>query len=209
MPIARIPPLRPAFRAVLIWLLAIGFAACTPREQEPARQAIADVENAVAAAGTEPARYIPVRVREVEDGLGRLKQAYEHGDYGKVLADAPATLAAAQALAGEADARRIQFEDALAGEWEALSVSVPADLERFETRYARLVTGRDHATGSSDDQADAGRRLQDARSLWQRAQTQHAAAHLPEAVTLANQSRDLLIRIAPVLGLPPPVAAVK
>src|SRR5512135_2535368 len=112
-------------RTGLLLALALCTAACTDPRLQPAQQAIADIEGAIAAAGNAPVKYIPGEVTDVQDDLEVLKQEFESEDYAAVLADAPAVLAAARALRPDAAAREAQLLQSLQQEWSTLEPAVP------------------------------------------------------------------------------------
>lgn len=196
--------------AGMLLALALWLGGCADRQAEPARQAIADVEAALQAAGTEPVKYIPGEVGQVRTGLDSLKQRFADEDYGGVLREAPAVLAAARALAGEAAAREVELRQSLQKEWAALEPVVPARIEEMRSAVEAIAVRRSLPGGvSRDDVAKVGRRVDDAQVLWDRARAERDAGRLPEAVTLANQARELLDLAARTVGLAAPVDPVK
>jgi hypothetical protein len=188
------------------WLLlaaAMGMTACADRQVQPAREAIARIEATLDTSGTAPVKYIPGEVRAVRDDLDALKRSFEREDYAGVLRDAPAVLAAAQALPREAAAREAELLQTLQREWTTLEPAVPATIAAMRSRVAWLA-----ATGvlpdgvSREDLNRVARRVDDAQALWDRALAERSAQRLPEAVTLAHQARELLDRMAGELGAP-------
>jgi hypothetical protein len=168
-----------------VWLITVGalcLAGCNDPQQEPAGQAIAEVEAALAGAGTDPATYVPGALRDVETRLQRLKQDYADGHYGAVVDAAPSVLAEVRGLQDAAVARVRELEHSLAAEWASLSNAVPAAIES-----ARRETGDAGATKSSSQ-------IDTAQALWQRAIAEHDDGHVAEAVTLAHQALELAQR---------------
>jgi hypothetical protein len=185
-------------------------AACTDKQLEPARQAIAEIEAAVTAAGTEPAKYIPNLLGDVTDQLAVLKTRFEQEDYAGVLKDAPAALAAAKALPAEAAARKVELHAMLQQEWDTLAAAVPGEIAAVRRQVERISrTGKlpDGMTVARLDSARAG--IDDARALWERAVAGQADGHPEEAVTLATQAREHSRSLAAALGTPPAAAPVK
>ncbi len=84
------------FRATALLLLSfcIALTGCS-NQMEPAKKAIAGIEAAVAAAGTDAQRYIPDDLKAVNDQLAGLKAKFDQKDYAGVIAGAPALLAKA------------------------------------------------------------------------------------------------------------------
>jgi hypothetical protein len=202
-------PRRPG---VVISLLALALitCGCTDRRIEPAREAIAEVEAALATAGTDPIKYVPGEVERVRDRLDSLKQDFAGEDYEAVLREAPAVLAAAQALPAEADRRESELLQSLQAEWSVLEPAVPGRIEAMRSRVQALAAGRVLPPAiSRDDLNRATGRIDDAQALWERALVERHAQRLPEAVTLANQARELLDRVAETPGFGAPVLPLK
>lgn len=197
-------------RVLMLLALVVVASACADRRIEPARQAIAEVEAALAAAGDAPIKYLPGEVREVQSGLDALKQKFAGEDYAGVMGDAPAVLAAARALPGKAAAREADLLQSLQGEWAALEPVLPGRLEALRGHLAAMKAGSSLPDGlSRDDVSKAARQVEDAQVLWDRALAERAAQRLPEAVTLANQASELLDRAAATTGPGTSAAPVK
>jgi len=161
---------------------ALCLAGCKDPQQKPARQAIAQVEAALADAGSDPATYVPGDLKDVEAKLQRLRQDYAGGHYGAVVDAAPAVLAEARGLQGAAVSRVRDLAQSLAADWTSLSSAVPAAIESAR---------RESAGGGA---ATRPQQLEVAQALWQRAITQHDSGHVAEAVTLAHQALELAQR---------------
>jgi hypothetical protein len=195
-------PSRPATRCVdrsgpwATWLLlavaCLAVTGCEARKQQPAERAIADIETVLAEAGTDPAKYMPGDLADVQQEIDALKRDYAAGRYGDVLERAPAVLAAAEALAPTAAKRAAELDRALRAEWATLVEAVPAELAAVAERFDRLETGRTLPPGVTRDDVQAAKgRLRDALALWDRALQEAQAGRFPEAVTLANQIRAM------------------
>jgi hypothetical protein len=183
---------RGAHSAWLAVALLGVLTACTDPRQRPAEQAIAEVDAAIAAAGTAPAKYIPGELKAVQARLDDLRRQYGKRHYSTVLEQAPAALQAARSLAPTAAAREAELMQGLRTEWGELVQSVPAELTAVADRFERAARSRKRPQGLTAEDARAGRnRLRDALALWDRALQEEAAGRLPEAVTLAHQVRDM------------------
>ena len=191
--------------AGLLLALALSATGCTSRQMQPAQAAIAEVEAALTTAGAAPIRYIPGEVGDVRNGLDGLKQMFEREDYADVLRHAPAVLAAAQALPQQATIREAELLRSLGDQWVALESAVPVAIEAGRSRVKQLNSTEGlRGSESQEDETSAARRLGDAAALWERALAERSAQHLPEAVTLGIQARELLDRTAAESGLGAP-----
>ena len=186
-------PRAPAWVAWLCLASALLTAsACESRRQAPAERAIAEIQAALTAAGTAPAKYIPGELADVRADLDGLERDYAARRYDAVLARAPAVLAAARALAPAAAARAAELDRTLRGEWATLVDAVPAELTAVAERFDRLAARRKLPPGVSRDDVQAAKgRLRDALALWDRARQEAEVGRLPEAVTLAREVRAM------------------
>jgi hypothetical protein len=208
MPARRSP--RQVRSIVLLVLVATWLAACANRQQEPARAAIAAIEAELAAAGTAPAKYIPGELEDTQTRLDALKQQYAAQQFGAVVDAAPEVLAAARQLAPTAAARAGELEKALQSEWTGLSAGLPGELAAVQAAVTRVAALRTPPEGLDTAKVQVARqRATDAQALWDRAQAEQGAGRLPEAVTLANQARDLAQQIMALPGFGAGTAAVK
>jgi hypothetical protein len=183
-------------RSRVVWLtaalLAVVATGCSDPRQRPAEQAIAEIDAAIAAAGTAPAKYVPGELQDVQGQVEELRKEYARSRYAYVLEQAPATLQAARALGPTAAAREAELLQRLGTEWGELVEAVPAELAAVAERFERAAKRRKPPSVLTAEEARAGRnRLRDALALWDRALQEQAAGHLPEAVTLAHQVQDM------------------
>lgn len=201
---------RPVRSIAVLVLVATSLAACANRQQEPAREAIAAIEAELAAAGTAPAKYIPGELEDAQTRLDTLKQQYAAQQFGAVVEAAPEVLAAARQLAPTAAARADELEQALQTEWTGLSAALPGELAAMRAAVTRVAALGTPPKGLDIGQVQVAReRATDAQALWDRARAEQGAGRLPEAVTLANQARDLAQQIMALPGFDAGTAAVK
>jgi hypothetical protein len=184
-------------------------ASCATRQMEPARKVIADIEAAVAAAGTEPSKYTPDALKDVNDQLAALKVRFEQKDYAGVVAAAPVTLTAARGLPAVAARRKAELQAMLREKWIVLAKAVPKQIEAVREKVEGLANRTSLPEGVTRTMIDSARKgVDDARALWERAARENAAERPEQAVTLANQARDRASGVSTTLGEAAP-AAVK
>lgn len=173
-------------------LLCLVVAACGESKQAPAERAIAEIDAALAAAGSAPAKYVPGELKDVQSSLAALKQDFERRDYDAVLEAAPAVLTAARSLAPSAAAREAELLEDLRAEWTGLAQAVPAELADVAARFDAIAARKKLPAGVTAAELRAAKsRLRDGLALWDRARQEATAGRLPEAVTLAHQVREL------------------
>ncbi len=190
------------FAGLLALALAAGLTAGCANRMEPARKAVTDVEAALAASGSDATKYIPGRVRAVEQQIADLKAMFDAQDYEAVLAAAPAALARAEALAGEASAARQAAMEAHAAEWATLIATLPGLLAAIDARVSVLEKARKLPDGISAEQLLSVRaQFAEASDLWTRATASHAVGELEQAVALGVSVKGRTDRLLTALGM--------
>jgi hypothetical protein len=181
-------------------LVAIILAACAG-QKEPAQKLIGDIQATVTAASTEAAKYIPDQLMDVQTQLAALKASFDKKDYAAVVSGAPPVLAAAETLATAAAEKKDQALKALNDKWTALAGSVPGYLTAIQNRIDSLgkKANKKAAAGIDLDGAKSG--LNDAMSLWSKAQAAFASGNLDEAVKTAQDVKSKAESVAATLKL--------
>src|SRR5471030_2214858 len=122
-----------AFMAVAATLMLLACA----NQMEPAKQAIAGIESAIAAA-PDATKYIPDQLAAVQAKLADLKTSFDNKDYKSVLAGAPAVLADAQGLLGATMLKKEAVVKAMNDEWPGLAASMPGLMTAVTNRATAL-----------------------------------------------------------------------
>lgn len=171
--------------ACLAVVAALLLSACAS-QQEPAKQAIAGIENAIAAA-TDAAKYVPEQLAGVQSKLTELKTAFDSKDYASVLARAPAVLTEAQNLLGATMLRKEAVIKAMSAEWPGLAAAIPGLVAQVSARVAALGKSAHPAAGIDLAAAQSG--SADATSSWSKAQAAFKAGDVETAVTSAREAK--------------------
>jgi len=181
--------------------LALGLlAACAPQKQ-PAQKLLGDIDATVMAASAEAAKYVPDQLRDVQAKFGELKASFDKQDYAAVISGAPAVLGAAQTLATDAAARKDQILKALNNEWTVLAGSVPEDMTAVQNRIDTLKKKSAKKPAAGVDLEAAKSSLDEAGSLWSKAQAAFASGSLDEAVKTAQAVKSRVDAVAAALML--------
>lgn len=173
-------------RHLVFGMAALLLAACSSQMQ-PARQAINDINSAVAATSEDAAKYIPEQLSDVQHKLADLNAAYDKKDYATVLAQAPAVLTEAKGLPAAAAAKKDEIAKALAAEWTQLSASVPQLVTSVKTRIDALSKSRRVPKDVNLSAAKSG--LQDATVSWDQAQAASKVGNVAAAVAAAKDAK--------------------
>jgi hypothetical protein len=177
--------MNPFRRYALISLVGMLLVACSG-QKEPAQKMISDIEAAIKAASPDAVTYVPDQVTDVQNKLGELKASYIKKDYKGVMSAAPPVLTAAQGLAAAAAAKKAQVIKGLNEPWAALAGTLAGEADAIQSRidYLGKPEHKKLAGGVDLDAAKLG--LSDASALWSKAQAEHAASNLSDAVATAN-----------------------
>jgi len=197
--------LKSVFAGFLSLAMAAMLLAGCANQMEPAKQAIAGIETAIAAAGPDAAQFIPDELQAVTNQLNDLKMKFDQKDYKGVIAAAPALLSQAQGLAGSASTARQAAEtamQALSAEWGTISADLPAQLAAVTSRVGILSKSKKLPAGldaAAFDSAKSG--TDDATALWNQAMAAQSAGDMEQAVTAARQAKEMLDAAMAALGM--------
>ena len=190
-----------SFRFLLALFASLVFVACA-NQQEPAKKLLADVESAIAAAGTDAQQYIPEKYAAVQQKLTDMKAAFDKQDYKSIITGGPALLADAQALATEAAAKKKEVLEALNSQWTALAAQVPQTVSAIEARLATFKKSHSLPKGvTKDSVAAANAGLGDLKTAWSDATTAFGSGKLQEALDKAKAVKAKAEDIAAKLGI--------
>jgi len=182
----------------LITTVALVLGACS-NQMEPAQQAIANIDSAIASASPDAGKYVPDELATVKGKLADLKAAFDKKDYVAVLAGAPAVLSEAQNLLGDAALKKDAVIKAMGGEWTSLAATVPPLVAAVSKRVAMLDKLKHPPAGV--DLAAAKTNMADATALWSKAQAAFAANNIEEAVTSARDVKAKAVAAAGAITL--------
>jgi hypothetical protein len=198
--------LKSVFAGFVSLAMAVVLLAGCANKMEPARNAIAGIEAAIAAAGPDAAQYIPDQLQAMTSQLNDLKMKFDQKDYKGVLAAAPALLTQAQGLASAAGSAKQAAQaaalEALTGEWGTLATDIPAQLAAVTSRVGILSKSKKLPAGldaTSFDALKAG--TDEAMTLWDQATAAQAAGNMEQAVTVARQVKGNLDAAMAALGM--------
>jgi len=187
-------------RFAFLSVLAITMAACAG-QKEPAQKLLADIDATVTAASTEAAKYVPDQLMDVQTKYAELKASFDKQDYAAVISGAPPVFAAAQTLATAAAAKKDEVLKALNDKWMVLAGTVPEYATAVQNRIdvLRKKSGKKPAAGLDLDAAKLS--LDQATSLWSKAQAAFAGGNMDEAVRTAEDVKSRVQAVAATLKL--------
>jgi hypothetical protein len=187
-------------RCAVVYLVATMMVACAG-QKEPAHKLLAEIDATVTAASSEAAKYVPDQLMDVQTKFAGLKASFDKQDYAAVMSGAPAVFAAAQTLATAAAAKKDEVLKALSDQWTVLAGTVPENVIAVQNRLDTLKkkSSKKQAAGMDLDAAKLG--LDEASSLWSKAQAAFAGGNMDEAVRTAQDVKSKVEAVAATLKL--------
>jgi hypothetical protein len=187
-------------RFALIFPAVIMMAACAGQKQ-PAQKLLADIEVTVTAAAGEAAKYVPDQLMDVQTKFAKLKASFDKQDYAVVMSEAPAVLGAAKMLATAAAAKKDEVLKALDDKWMVLAGTVPESMTAVQNRIDSLRKKKSKQPAAGMDLDAAKSSLDEAASLWSKAQAAFASGSMDEAVRTAQDVKIKVDAVAATLKL--------
>ena len=188
-------------RTLALLVVAALLSACAPKDEAPARKAIDQIGAAIESAGPDATKYVPGHVAALEGEVTKLKVRFYDKDYKAIVADAPAILERAEALASTAAAKKAEIAKVLDGEWSKLVTDVPAAIESAGQYVDGLIASQKTAPGITLEMVASARiGIDEQKSLWEKATAAKAAGDLEQAVTLGAHVERRLENLVAALG---------
>ena len=178
-------------------------AACS--QKDPAADAIAAAEDALATVYEDAQKYVPERYAEVKAGLEDARAAFDEERYADAIAAVKDVPAQAEALANEIVIAKQQRLAELNSDWVRLSGSLPGLMSSIGSRLAELGKMRRLPKGIDKqllDEANAAHAS--AQTAWDEATAAFGAGDLETAVGKARDvevmAQDLVTRLGMQAG---------
>ncbi|MGQ0384560.1 MAG: hypothetical protein ACT4UP_07780 [Gammaproteobacteria bacterium] len=190
-------------RITALAALLAAVAGCS--QKDPAQEAIAAAENALAAVYEDAQKYVPERYAEVKGNLEKARAAFNEERYADAIAAVKEVPAQAEQLAKEAVEAKQQAIAALNGDWVRLSGSLPGLLGGIGSRLGELGKMRRLPKGIDKQLLEeANAAFGSAETAWDEASAAFNAGDLEGAVGKARDvetmAQDLLTRLGMQAG---------
>ncbi len=190
-------------RFVALAAFAAAVAACS--QKDPAADAIAAAEGALAAVYEDAQKYLPERYAEVKGELDAARKAFEEERYADAITAVKDVPAHAEALSKEVVTAKQQKLAELNGEWVRLSGSLPGLMTNIGARLGELGKMRRLPEGMDKQLLEeANAAYASGRSTWDEAGATFNAGDLEAAVGKAKDvegiAQDLVARLGMQTG---------
>lgn len=187
---------------VIVAVAALALAGCT-NQKEPAEQAVAKVESALAEFHADAEKYAADELKDVQASVDNMKNNLARKDYGAVVMAAPSVSASVATLKESVAQRKADAEQMMAAaqtEWTDLSASVPKAVETLQARVDQLSKTRKLPKGMDKAGFEAAKTdFENIKTEWADASAQFAAGKMAEAVrkarTIKAQSEELMTKL--------------
>ena len=181
-------------------------AACTDAAKAPAAAAVQAGEAAIAAVRAEASRYVPERLKALEDTLGRAKDQLAKEEFKAALETAKDLPQKAKDVGAAALARKNELLKA----WAEVSGSLPGMLEAIRSRTETLSAAKKLPAGldaarlrsAKDGLARVSAGLEEATARFK-------AGALQEAIGTARPLKDEAVELMRQLGMESAPAATR
>ncbi len=183
---------------VMLSFVGLMTVACA-KNQEPAKQALAEIDSFVKQASTDARRYLPEQAAMVHDKVAVLKTSFDQEDYSAVLAGSPAVLADAKGLVAAVSVKRQEAAAGLLREWTTLDASLPPLVAAVRVRIDMLTKIKLPRKGIDLSRAKASIAVGDA--LWDKAESAFESGQLEDAVALIKDAKPKAEAAAAALQL--------
>ncbi len=185
-------------RFVAVAAFTAAVAACS--QKDPAADAIAAAEGALAAVYEDAQKYLPERYAEVKGELDAARKAFEEERYADAIAAVKDVPAHAEALSNEVVTAKQQKLAEQNGEWARLSGSLPGLMTNIGARLGELGKMRRLPAGMDKQLLEeANAAYASGRSTWDEAGAAFNAGDLEAAVGKAKDvegiAQDLVARL--------------
>jgi len=140
------------FVGLLCAIAALVIVGCS--KKEPAEQAIAGVESALASVKEAAQKYVPDQLQAVNTQIAAAKDSLGKGDYAAVIESAPKITSAIGDLKTAAAAKKAEVEAALAKakeEWGPVSADLPKMIDAIQSRVNLLSKSHKLPAGLTKD----------------------------------------------------------
>ena len=177
----------------------LGLAGCAS-QKEPAEQAMATIEKALADSGAQVQKYLPERYEAIDVRIKALRDAMAQEQFGLVVTDAAGVTGELRRAVADAMIERAKTRAAMETEWTALIESVPAMVAAVDKKLA--VQGSKPPKGMDKDAWKALVESYDAaRESWGKAAAEMSSANFEATVLAGREAKTKIAAIMETLGL--------
>jgi uncharacterized phage infection (PIP) family protein YhgE len=174
--------------------------------KEPAAAAIKTAEDALNAVKAEAMRYVPDKVKAVEDAITAAKGSFDKKDYDAALNAAKAIPDKVKELTTAAATKKAE----LTKNWEELSAGLPKMLDAIKSRLDILSKSKKLPAGLDKAKLESAKSgYETAVKMWYDAKANFSGGNLTDAMAKATTVKEKAVEAMKTLNMQVPEAATK
>jgi hypothetical protein len=182
-------------------LVSLALVACAG-QKEPAQQAVADLDAALAKVAELGEKYMPEEYASVQAQIADLKASLDGGKYDAVVAGAPKAAAAIRKLQADSIIAKADFAKQMNEEWAGLASTMPETIVAVDRQISRVSAGGRLPKGMDREtfkQTVAS--FDEAKKAWAAAAEAGNAGKYEEAVMQTRQVKQVVDATMQALGM--------
>ena len=191
--------MRSAKLFAMIAAASLVLAGCA-NQKEPAEQAVAKVESALAEFHADAEKYAADELKDVDGAVANMKNNLARKDYGAVVMGAPSVSTSIATLKETVAQRKADAEQMMAAaqtEWTDLSASLPKAVETLQARVDQLSKTHKLPKGMDKAGFDAAKTdFENIKKSWTDTSAEFAAGQMAEAVRKARTIKAQIDELA-------------
>jgi uncharacterized phage infection (PIP) family protein YhgE len=174
--------------------------------KEPAAAAIKTAEDALNAVKAEAMRYVPDKVKAVEDAITAAKGSFDKKDYDAALNAAKAIPDKVKELTTAAATKKAE----LTKNWEELSAGLPKMLDAIKSRLDILSKSKKLPANLDKVKLESAKTgYETAANMWDDAKANFTGGNLADAIAKATTVKEKAVEVMKTLSMQVPEAATK
>ena len=194
------------FVAVLCAIIGLVLVACGGGNKDLAAQAIKAAEDSFNAVKAEAVKYVPDRVKAVEDSIKSAKDAFDKKNYDAALSAAKAVPDKVKELSAASAAKKAE----LAKSWEEMSGGLPKMLDAIKSRLSILSQSKKLPEGLDKAKLDGAKAgYETAAKMWDDAKASFSGGNMADAMAKATTVKDKAVEVMKTLNMQVPAGATK
>jgi hypothetical protein len=188
-------------RLAAVALVSLALAACAG-QKEPAQQAIADLDAALAKVAEMGEKYMPGEYAEVQAQIAGLKSSFDGGDFDAVVAGAPKAAAAIRKLQADSIIAKADLARKMNEEWAEIASTMPDVIVSVDREISKFAaSGRTPKGMDREGYKQLVATFDEAKKTWAAAAEAGNAGKYEEAVMQSRQVKEVVDATRQALGM--------
>jgi hypothetical protein len=182
--------------------MALLITACSDKYEQPAKDAVASAEKALAEARDDASKFAKEEFADAEASYERMKAQLQKKEYKHVVEDSPAFNTKLTTAKDAIVVRQTQLTTATKQWEETLSVEVPKKIDAIEARFKALKPTKLPKEVTKEAYESAKASIENVKADWAAAQAAHAEGNAIEAAEKARAAEAKAQEVSTQLAIP-------